>query len=227
MTHSFPKIIWQTHNHKKEWLPHHLNMIAGTWANLNPGWQYRYVDQVERDEKIRQYPEIYEVYKYRMPTVQSDIWRFIITYEEGGCYADMDSVCRKPLDYMLQNINSDSEIITVPENDGMGNTHNYIVKPKSQVMKMVIDKMAEGINKGIPVPSPTYPFSVFVDTVYSYPNTCKLFDAANHSNIYKKRFLEKEHTIDYYGKKMQYDDFVNQNNLNYLVFDNIYKQNAI
>jgi mannosyltransferase OCH1-like enzyme len=62
MSHSFPKIIWQTHNHKKEWLPHHLNQIAATWVNLNPGWEYRYVDQVQRDEKVRQYPEIYEIY---------------------------------------------------------------------------------------------------------------------------------------------------------------------
>lgn len=206
MTHSFPKIIWQTHNHKKEWLPEHLNHIAATWVNLNPGWEYRYVDQVQRDEKVRQYPEIYEIYKYRLPVVQSDIWRFIVTYEEGGCYADMDSVCHKPLDYMLQGIEGNPEMVTVPINRNIGNTHNYIVKANSRLMKVVVDKMSAA--HSLNILNPTYPFSTFVDTAYSYPNVSKLFDAAFHSNEYKTRFSYKKHTINYYGQTMNYADFL-------------------
>ena len=95
-------------------MPEHLRKIKTTWVNLNPGWEYRYVDQIQRDEKVREYPNIYEIYKYLLPSRQSDIWRFIVTYEEGGCYADMDSVCFKPLDYMLKGIQGDPEMITVP-----------------------------------------------------------------------------------------------------------------
>lgn len=211
MTASFPKIIWQTHNHKKEWLPEHLNHIGATWVNLNPGWDYRYTDQVQRDEKVRQYPEIYEIYKYRLPVVQSDIWRFIVTYEEGGCYADMDSICSKPLDYMLQGIEGDPEMVTVPVHNNMGNSHNYIVKPKSPLMKIVLDKMIEGDGKEIP--NPTHPFSVFVETSYSYPNVSKIFDAASHSQDYKKKFPYKTHLIDYYGQEIKYTDFLEQNGL--------------
>jgi len=216
MPNSFPKIIWQTHNHKKQWLPDHLNTIAATWVNLNPGWDYRYVDQVQRDEKVRQYPEIYEIYKYRLPVIQSDIWRFIVTYEEGGCYADMDSVCRKPLDYMIDNIQGDPEIITVPVYQNMGNTHNFIVKAKSPIMKMVVDKM---IVKGIPSPTQpfgpwmTAPFKTFVDTVYSAPNVNKYFDAAHHSVEYKARFDYKKHIIEYYGQTMTYVDFITEKGL--------------
>lgn len=213
MTHSFPKIIWQTHNHKKEWLPEHLNHIAATWVNLNPGWDYRYVDQVQRDEKVRQYPEIYEIYKYRLPVVQSDIWRFIVTYEEGGCYADMDSVCHKPLDYMIETIGGNPEIITVPINRNIGNTHNFIAKANSPTMKLVVDRMKKGDGKANP--NPTHAFEAFVDIVYRpYRYTVsQLFDAAFHSMDYKSRFQYKKHTVNYYGQEMNYVDFLKENNL--------------
>lgn len=212
MAHSFPKIIWQTHNHKKEWLPEHLNRIAATWVNLNPGWEYRYVDQVQRDERVRQYPEIYEIYKYRLPVIQSDIWRFIVTYEEGGCYADMDSVCHKPLDYMIETIGGDPEIITVPINGRMGNTHNFIAKANSPTMKLVVDTIRKGDGKANP--NPTYPFTTFVDLVYQ-PNrpVSQLFDAAFHSMDYKSRFQYKRHKVNYYGQEMNYVDFIEENNL--------------
>lgn len=211
MTASFPKIIWQTHNHKKEWLPLHLNQIAATWVNLNPGWEYRYVDQVQRDAMVRNYPDIYEIYQYRLPIIQSDIWRFIATYEYGGCYADMDSVCSKPLDFMLQGIDGDPEMITVPEHKGMGNTHNYIIKPKSPIMKSVIEQISQ-IDMFNPQNS-LEPFDMLVRTAYSYPNVCKTFNAAYHSLDYKKRFVYQRHTIDYYGQEMKYTDFLEQNGL--------------
>ena len=211
MTATFPKIIWQTHNHKKEWIPDHLSLIAATWVNLNPGWEYRYVDQVQRDEKVSQYPEIYEIYKYMLPVVQSDIWRFIITYEYGGCYADMDSVCSKPLDFMLEGIEGDPEMITVPVNRNIGNTHNYIVKANSPLMRIVVDKMIEG--DGNEMPNPTYPFSTFVETAYSYPNVSQLFDAASHSLDYKKRFAYEKHRVNFYGQEMSYIDFIEKNDL--------------
>jgi hypothetical protein len=211
MPHSFPKIIWQTHNHKKEWLPVHLNQIAATWVNLNPGWEYRYVDQVQRDATVRKYPEIYEFYQYRLPMIQSDIWRFIITYEYGGCYADMDSVCSKPLDFMLEDIQGDPEMITVPEHKGQGNTHNYIVKANSPLMKSVVDKMSQ-TDKFNPFNS-LEPFDIFVKTAYSYPNVLKTFNAANHSLDYKKNFLLGQHLVNDYGQEIKYLDFLEKNGL--------------
>jgi hypothetical protein len=206
---SFPKIIWQTHNHKQEWLPTHLSQIAATWKNLNPGWDYRYVDQVQRDEKIREYPEIYEIYKYSMPTIQSDIWRIVVTYEEGGCYADMDSVCMMPLDYMLKGIEGKPEMITVPENKGQGNSCNYIIKPKSNITKSVIDKICIDFNSSDPLNT----FNLFIKSAYGYPNVSKLFNAAYHSLDYKNKFLVNNHEIDNYGKIMKYVDFVKENGL--------------
>ena len=104
-----PKIIWQTHNYEYEDLPVHYKKIAQTWKNLNPDWEYRYVSYSERKEIIKKYPTIWKYYVAQDPVCQADIWRYIVTYENGGVYADMDSVCTKSISYLLSNV-GDAEI---------------------------------------------------------------------------------------------------------------------
>jgi mannosyltransferase OCH1-like enzyme len=209
---TFPKIIWQTHNYKKESLPTHLFHIGNTWKNLNPGWEYKYVDHLEREETVKKYPEIYEFYKQVKPITQSDIWRFLITYEYGGCYADMDSVCVMPLDYLIETIGGNPEIITVPEKEGIGNTHNFIVKPKSPIMDYVINHMI--FPQSPDISKPFTPFQSFVDAAYSYPNVSKSFVAAHHGEGFKDiNYRPFRLEIDYYGTKMEYRDYLKQNSL--------------
>jgi hypothetical protein len=220
MTHSFPKIIWQTHNYKKEDLPEHISHTAATWKNLNPGWEYRYVDHIQRDEMVSAYPEIYQTYKDQTPVFQSDIWRFLVTYEHGGCYADMDSVCVKPLDYLLQDIDPLTEIITVPKKQGYGNTHNYVVKPKSKAISEVFEKM----NSYSKILQMDRAFLIFIKTIYEYEDTSQLFIvqtehnsiedvAAMHDHNYKSAFDISEHKVNNYGTIVKYLDFLNQKGL--------------
>lgn len=208
MAHNFPKIIWQTHNYRQEWLPEYLSNVAATWVNLNPGWEYRYVNQVEREEVVSKYPEIYEAYRYLLPMLQADVWRYIVTYEYGGCYADMDSLCVMPLDYMLEGIADDIEIVVVPENKGIGNNANFIIKPQSSVMKNIIDQMAASPRTSA---IPTHP--MFNENVYQYKNTSKTFNAASHSKDYKHSFPLKKVNIDYYGHNLNYVDFCKEKGL--------------
>jgi hypothetical protein len=216
MTNSFPKIIWQTHNYKKEWLPKHLNQICATWKNLNPGWDYRYVDHIERDEFVSQYPEIYETYKYQPPAHQSDIWRYLVTYEFGGCYADMDSVCVKPLDSLL---NTEAEIVLVPKNNGQGNNHNYLVKAKSQAMSKVVKEMKADSKNLIGWAT----WDVFTDNVYLDPKASELFimltvgndeqAVACHSDTYKDKFNLYTHRVNNDGKTIEYLEFLKEKKL--------------
>jgi len=222
MTHSFPKIIWQTHNYTKDQLPEHLNQIGATWKNLNPGWEYRYIDHKQRDELVRSYPEIYKTYKQQGPTFQSDIWRFLVTYEHGGCYADMDSVCIKPLDYLLQEINPLTQMVTVPVYKGWGNTHNYVTQKHSQPMSRVFNEMIKNPETLIKWQA----WEIFIKHVYSDETVSQTFVvqtsensiadiAANHSKDYKDFFNPYSHQVNNYGKIMKYSDFVQENNLSF------------
>lgn len=221
MTNEFPKTIWQTHNHKQEWLPEHLVRIASSWINLNPGWEYRYVDQVQRGETVKKYEKIYEAYKYQTPAIQSDIWRFITLYEHGGCYADMDSVPTMSLDYILQKINKDVEIVTVPrDKKNVGNTHNFLAKPKSVILENVINKMNDWAEN----PAKNHklqPWGLYVNSVYSEENSEKVSELfiASHSRDYKDKFLIKNYIISDYGNIISYEDFVKNNGLSMSSFN--------
>lgn len=221
MTHSFPRIIWQTHNYKQDELPKVISETGATWKNLNPEWDYRYVDHIQRSQMIMKYPEVYKVYKNQTPVYQSDIWRSIVTYNYGGCYADMDSVCVKPLEYLLQEIDPFVEMITVPIYEGgKGNNHNYITKKKSKPMAKVFNEIIEN-PEGL-VEWATW--EIFVKNVYSDDTVLKSFivqtednswqdQAARHMQDYKTSFEPSEHRVNDYGKMIDYLDFIKQNNL--------------
>jgi len=128
-----------------------------------------------------------------------------VTYEEGGCYADMDSVCNMPLDFMLQGVKGDPEMIVVPEHKKQGNNHNFIAKAKSPIMQSVVKQVKD-------IKQSSY-LGIFVETVYNSDKVSKIFTAANHSLDYKKRFLPDQHMINYYGENIKYTDFLKKNGL--------------
>jgi len=213
MVTNLPKIIWQTHNYKINEMPNHLKMISANWINLNPEWEYRYVDHIQREKFIKNYPELFEYYSSLVPWAQADIWRYLITYENGGVYADMDSVCIKPLDYMLNNINNDPELIVVSRTTNAGHTNNanFAIKKESKIMKEVIEKLYKK-DREIFIQREFYPWQQFVDTVYSSKNISYEFTAALHSKDFKIDFPKKLE-IDYYGKMLDYSSFLEENAL--------------
>jgi hypothetical protein len=111
---SIPKIIWQTHNYEYEDLPIHYKKIAQTWKNLNPDWEYRYVSHTEREDIIKKYPILWNYYPTQTGVCQADMWRYVVTYEHGGVYADMDSVCTKSISYFLDNSRSAEMYVCPP-----------------------------------------------------------------------------------------------------------------
>jgi hypothetical protein len=111
---NIPKIIWQTHNYEYEDLPVPLKKIAQTWKNLNPDWEHRYVSHTQREEIIKKYPILWNYYPTQDGVCQADIWRYVVTYEHGGVYADMDSICTEPISYCLSNLEDAEIFVSTP-----------------------------------------------------------------------------------------------------------------
>ena len=212
MNNNIPKIIWQTHNYKYEELPLHFKQIIKTWINLNPGWEYRYVDHEQRLNLIKKDLVLLKGYTKLPPVIQSDIWRYFVTYKNGGVYADMDSVCRQPLDYMLRNINKDVEMIVTEKNNETINCANFAIIKKSKIMKKILDsvKSDEFINEKWS--NWRHPIHCFNDIVINSANVSYSFTAASHSKDYKKMF-NSSYPIDYFGELTSYSDFIRKNNL--------------
>ena len=193
-------------------LPDHLLKVSKTWMNVNPSWNYRYSSHNQRLEDIKEYPELLDFYNVSTPAVQSDIWRFIVTYKYGGVYADMDSVCIKPLDYLLDTVN-DCEILVVPSSHNElaeTNTANYAIKEKSYIMKQILELCKKTVY--LPGINHKEPWTCFMETVTQSSDTLYEFTSAWHTMEFKTAF-DKNFDIDFYGKKIKYEDFLSQNSL--------------
>lgn len=141
-SNEIPKIIWQTHEWDYDDLPPHFKGTSSTWRNLNPDWEYRYLNAKQREDYVRNnHYLLYKIYKLHDKISQADIWRYIATYEEGGVYADMDSVCTVPLTYMLDTRKGDAELVAmeVGENQKIINNSHFAITKNSAIMKAIID----------------------------------------------------------------------------------------
>ena len=104
-----PKIIWQTM--KSNYVPHVLKEFANTWIEKNSEYEYRFCDDDDIIGFLKNhFPHYLEGYKkIKYGASKADLWRYLIIYEYGGVYADMDCKCLNPL---RQWINPDSEYVT-------------------------------------------------------------------------------------------------------------------
>lgn len=139
-----PKIIWQTHENKYNNLLPFQKDITNTWKNLNPGWEYRYVDAEERSLAVKEYSEILHKYYLVSDNLhQSDIWRLVAVYKYGGFYADMDSICIMSIDESLEGKYSNEELVCSPsgfQHYGI-NSSNFGSIKNSKIIKSMIDSL--------------------------------------------------------------------------------------
>jgi len=216
MAMDVPKIIWQTHNYEFDKLPDNFKMVIKTWKNLNPGWEHRYVSHNQREETFKQHPFLFSLYQNLQPMYQADLWRYLVTYQNGGVYSDMDSVCIQPLDYMLEQVNS-CEMVALPKTRGyhakdipvdIKNTTNgsYAVKQGSFIMKYIIDACVADYDNKIGT------WLCFVNTVQNFKNVEYLFTAALH-DARLKRVFNSDFLVDDYGSSIKYLDFLEKHNL--------------
>jgi mannosyltransferase OCH1-like enzyme len=146
-----PNIIWQTHQPERKDLPYPFNLNSKNWQDKNPSFGYMYTSAAQRLEDIRKYaPQLEQIYKTSHVVAQADIWRYVITYEFGGFYADMDSICIKPLDLSILNnefILSRMGISYCQQCDKTygGNYANgfFGCEPKSEIMLNLINYIEE------------------------------------------------------------------------------------
>ncbi len=200
-----PKIIWQTHNYQYNELPDHVLKCAKTWQNLNPGWRYNYFNDQQRADFVKQeLPDLYEDYLTHEPMYQADLWRYAVVYKYGGVYADMDSICFKPLDYMLKGYGDQDVVFSRPHPvDGKINNANFGAIRRSPSIKKSIDFIRQ--KKQEKPGEKLYCWECFNYTM-SRKKTNIWFDAEMHSEDFKHAFPDFD--VNYYGQTMNYKDYL-------------------
>ena len=97
-----PKLIHQTWH-----TPPSVNALAAyqaSWQTLNPDCHYHfYTDQDCLDFVSRYFPQLEMFYlALPYPVQKADLFRYLVVYEKGGLYADIDMACLRPFTPFFQ-----------------------------------------------------------------------------------------------------------------------------
>ena len=171
--YQIPKIIHQLWNDK--FVPRPVVPYIKTWLNKHPKWNYWFWTRESQErfliEKYPAYSSIYE--NYRLDIEKSDMIRFLILYEFGGVYADLDIEVVKPLDDIIKGkpclmVASSKEVATIfLETNETYITNNALIacRPGHPLLKLVLNSFHKGKNSttGQDVMKSTGP--LFLDSV--------------------------------------------------------------
>lgn len=97
-----PKIIFQTYKSRN--LQKGMFKAASSWKDKNPEFSYYFYDDEAQRALIENNFDSSVVAAYDRLDVgafKADLWRYCVLYVYGGVYADIDTVCLRPLDQLI------------------------------------------------------------------------------------------------------------------------------
>lgn len=141
-----PKKIWQTYKDPYDQLPEYIKETSNTWQQLNPEYEYEYMDDVEARNFIK------KIYGKKMvglfdsvpvPVMRADMWRYLIIHEYGGVYTDIDTKCLKPISTWMK---EDKEFIVSTEHYLNFCQWTFAAKPNHPSIRSVIGLMVKRLS---------------------------------------------------------------------------------
>lgn len=98
-----PKIIHQSW--KNNQLTPSIREMADTWLEQHPGWTYRFWTDEDNYDFVATYYLDFLLQYERYPTniQRADAVRYLILLKYGGVYADLDMICLKNIESLLEN----------------------------------------------------------------------------------------------------------------------------
>lgn len=142
-----PKIIWQTYPSKV--LPPKAVACRDSWVSLNPGWEYRFMDddEMHRFVKGNSCTSVYRTFcNLPLGVMRADYWRYLVIHKHGGLYTDIDTLCREPIDDWLPR---DAEFVVCPENAEHLCQWTFLSAPHQPILRSVLALVEERMNSDI------------------------------------------------------------------------------
>jgi mannosyltransferase OCH1-like enzyme len=143
-----PKNIYQTWKTKE--LPSNIQNQIDIMMKLNKDYKRFLYDDNDIDKYIKEnYSErIYNAYcKLNIGAAKADLWRYLILYQFGGIYLDIDSIIKTDLNKIIKD--NDEFIISREKNKGILLQWFFIVKPQHPVLLKIINKVIDNIEKKV------------------------------------------------------------------------------
>src|SRR5689334_8547145 len=96
----FPRLIHQIWLQGQEYIPKEYDDNIASIKTLNPQFQYRLWDECAILGLMKG-PARMAYYRFKYLHQKVDFARYVILYELGGMYIDIDAECIKPLEELL------------------------------------------------------------------------------------------------------------------------------
>jgi hypothetical protein len=97
-----PAVIFQTF--KTRWVPQAMARASASWRTHNPEYEYRIYDDEECREFLAEHfgsEGLRAFDSIKQGAFKADFWRYCALFVHGGVYADIDTVCKRPLRHIL------------------------------------------------------------------------------------------------------------------------------
>jgi len=147
-----PKQIFQTFKLKYEDLPNSMKESINSWRRKNNDYSYHYYDDNQLEKYVTSFncndfkftkEELRKAfYKIKPGAGKADLFRYMIIYEKGGVYMDIDTSCKKPLSSFIGNNDDIVSGIGI-----RGDLHQWglIYTPKNDIIKKTLELSVHNI----------------------------------------------------------------------------------
>ena len=128
--------------------PDDVVALMQSWREQNPGYRYRRFDHEGAQAFLRAHcpPEVLRAYRRaREPAMKADLFRLAYLFSEGGCYADADDRCLRPLDALLP---APARFVAFHEEYGTLGNNFLAAAPLHPVFGLALQLAVQAINRG-------------------------------------------------------------------------------
>jgi len=189
-----PKIIWQTYELPYNELPQYIKDCTDSYKINNPDWEYRYMNAKERSEFIlkvygKEWHDIYINFPHNI--MRADLWKYLVVYQYGGLYTDIDSICKLPLNNL---INNNYDMIVFFEDDlSYFSQGTFAAKSKNKIMKSVLNSI-KNISKNPNYEEPHYVHKIIGPAMWTrgIMKELKINKSSNIFTDYKEYNMSKQ-----------------------------------
>lgn len=97
-----PKIIHQIWYQGENKLPEKFHSRQKLWKDMHINWQYKLWDHKKMQDLIEKYPKYLKTYRnFKYMHQKIDFFKYLLLYDQGGAYVDMDTYSLKPLNGLI------------------------------------------------------------------------------------------------------------------------------
>lgn len=120
--------------------PEKLQSLRNKWIENNPNWTHVLWDDWMADWLVyKHYPHFWETYRaYPNPIQRVDTFRFCLLYRYGGVYADMDTICNRSIDPLIDSVDKEVMFSTWCVFNAIPDNYFMYSKPKADLWPKLI-----------------------------------------------------------------------------------------